>query len=115
MDINTLLDALGSSHLSGKDFKYEKYHAQKYQFEYELTARVAASFGRELPTIFSMMKTSVSSTFSYPLPVVKSYVTFNAPKTYLGVKNRILNGMNNSFSSITSDISSCLKVGQLYS
>ena len=44
MDMNTLLDDLGSS---SKDFIGEKYHAQKNRFENEPAARMAASFGRE--------------------------------------------------------------------
>ena len=44
MDMNTLLDALGSSHLLDKDFIDEKYHTQKDRFENESAARVA-SFG----------------------------------------------------------------------
>ena len=79
---DTLLYALGSSNLSDKDFIDEKYHSQKVQFENESAARVVASFGRELPTIFDKMKTSALSTVSFPLPVVKSYVAFNASKTY---------------------------------
>ena len=68
MDMNTLLDALGSSHLSDKDFLDERYHAQKGRFENESAARVAASFGRELPTIFGKMESSASGTASSPLP-----------------------------------------------
>ena len=108
MDLNTLLDALRSSHLSDKDFIDEKYHAQKDKFENESAAKVAVSFGPELPTIFGKMETSASSTASSPLPALKSYVAFNAPETHSGVKQRIINEMNNSFNSITSDISFCL-------
>ena len=107
MDMNTLLDALGSSHLLDKDFIDEKYHTQKDRFENESAARVA-SFGWELPTIFAKMATSTSATVSSHLPVVKSYVAFNESETHSGVKERILNEMNNSFNSITYDISSCL-------
>ena len=108
MDMNTLLDALGSSHLSDKDSIDERYHAQKGRFENESAARVVASFGRELPTIFVKMETSTSTTTSSPLPAVKSYAALNAPETHSGVKQRTLNEINNSFNSITSDISSCL-------
>ena len=108
MDINTSLDALGSSHLSDKDFIDEKYHAKRGRFENESTARVTASFGRELPTIFSKIGTSAFATVYSPLPAVNSYVAFNIPDTYSGVKQRILKEINNSFNSITSDISSCL-------
>ena len=69
---------------------------------------MVVSFGRGLPTIFGKMKTSVSATTSSPLPAVKSYLAFNASETYSAVKQRIVNGINNSFNSITSDISSCL-------
>ena len=69
---------------------------------------MVVSFGRELPTIFGKMKTSVSATTSSPLPAVKSYLAFNASETYSAVKQRIVNGINNSFNSITSDIYSCL-------
>ena len=86
MDMNTLSDALGSSHLSDKEFFDERYHAQKGRFENESAARVAASFDRELPTIFGKIETSTSTTTSSPLPVVKSYVAFNVPETHSGVK-----------------------------
>ena len=86
MDMNTLLDALGSSHLSDKDFLDEKYHAQKGRFENESAACVVASFGRELPTIFGKMEISSSTTASSPLSAVKSYVVFNAPETRSGLK-----------------------------
>ena len=108
MDLNTLLDALGSSHLADKDFIDEKYHATRGKFENESTTRVVVSFGRGLPTIFGKMDSSTSSSASSPLPTVKSYAAFNAPETHSGVKQRILNEMNNPFSTITSDISSCL-------
>ena len=71
---------------------------------------MAASFDRELPTIFGKMESSTSTytTTSSPLPEVKSYVAFNAPEMHSGVKQRTLNEMNNSFNSIASDTSTCL-------
>ena len=54
------------------------------------------------------MDSATSTSASSHLPSIKSYATFNAPETHSGVKQRILNEMNNSSSSITSDISSCL-------
>ena len=69
---------------------------------------MVVSFGQELPTMFGKMKTSVSATASSALPAVKSSLAFNASETYSAVKQRILNEINNSFNSITSDISSCL-------
>ena len=59
MDVNTLLDALDSSRLFDKNFIDEKYHAQKGKFKNETTARVAASFGRELLTVFGKVDSSV--------------------------------------------------------
>lgn len=63
MDTNTLLDALGSSRLSNKDFIDETYHAQKNRFENESTARVAVFFGLELVTIFGKVETSAFHCF----------------------------------------------------
>ena len=108
MDLNTLLYVLRSSHLSDEDFTDEKYYATREKLENESAARVYVSFGRDLPTIFGNMDSATSTSDSSPLPSVKSYTAFNAPETHSDVKQRILNEMNNSFSTITSDISSCL-------
>ena len=54
------------------------------------------------------MDSATSTSASSPFPSVKSYAAFNAPETHSGVKQRILNEMSNSFSTITSDISSFL-------
>ena len=85
MNIHTLLDYLGSFHLSNKDFIDEKYHATRGRFDNESTARVAASFGRELPTIFGKMDTSTTTSTSSPLSTIKSYAVFKAPETHSGL------------------------------
>ena len=71
IEINTLLDDLGPSCLSDKDFIDEKYHTTRGRFENESAARVAASFGRERPTIFGKMDTSTTTSASSPLPAIK--------------------------------------------
>ena len=109
MDVITLLDALGSSHLSDKDFIDEKYHAQKGKFENKSATRVAASFGRDIPTVFGKVdSSSIVDASSSPLPAVKTYFAFNVPESHSGVKQRILDEMQNIFASITSGISSCI-------
>ena len=71
-DVITLLDALGSVHLSNKYFIEEKYHAFRGKFDNETAARFAASFGRELPQIFGRVESSSSiQSSSHPLPSVK--------------------------------------------
>ena len=107
MNVNTLLDALGSSHLYDKDFIDEKYHAQKGKFEKKSSARVTASFGKDIPTVFGKVdSSSVVGASSSPLSTVKTYFAFNVPESHSGVKQRILDEMQNIFASITSDISS---------
>ena len=109
MDVNILLDALGSSRLFDKNFIDEKYHAQKGKFKNETTARVAASFGRELLTVFGKVDSSVVvDNSSSPLPAIKTYSSFNAPESHLGIKQRILGWIQNIFTSIIGDISSRL-------
>jgi len=69
------------------------------------TIRVAVSFGCDISTIFGKIENIASSTAPLPLSTIKSYVACNAPENHSGIKQRILNEMNNSFVSITSDIS----------
>ena len=106
----TLLDALGSVHLSNKDFMEEKYHASRGKFDNETAARFAASFSRELPQIFGRVESSssIQSSSSHPLPSVKEYDNFNSPVSHSGVKQRINDEMINVTATITSDISSRL-------
>ena len=54
------------------------------------------------------MESTTTTSASSPLPSIKYYARFNAPETHSGVKQCILNEMNNSFATVTSDISSCL-------
>ena len=59
-DVITVLDSLVSSHLSDNDFIEGEYRASRGQFDNAVAARVAASFGRELPQIFGRAETSPS-------------------------------------------------------
>ena len=81
------------------------YHAQKIDSKNKSTIRVAVSFGCDISTIFGKIENIASSTALSPLSTIKSYVVCNASENHSGIKQRILNEMNNSFVSITSDIS----------
>ena len=108
MDLKTLLDALGSFHLSDKDVIDETYHDTRYRFENKSAAKVAAFFERDLPTILWKMDSTTTTTASSPSPSIESYAAFNAHTTHSGVKQRSLNAINNSLAIITSVISYCL-------
>ena len=110
-DVITLLDDLGSIHLSNRDFLEEKYLASRGKFNNEIAARVSASFGRELPIIVGRAESSsggVPPSSVHPLPAVKSYDAFNAPSTNSGIKQQINDEMLNVVAIITSDIPSRL-------
>ena len=81
------------------------YHAQKIDSKNKSTIRVAVSFGCDISTIFGKIENIASSTALSPLSTIKSYVVCNASENHSGIKQRILNEMNNSFVSVTSDIS----------
>ena len=59
-------------------------------------ARCAASFGRELPTLFGRVEPSSFNgqlTSTYPLPSIHAYKRFNVPDNLSGVKKRIIHKM----------------------
>ena len=109
-DTPTLLDAFDGSHLSTKDFLDETYHAARGgHFDNASEARASASFARELPPIFGKVASSTSTSSSstiHPLPSMKAYVDFNS--TDIGIKQTIIDEMDNVVDSITSDVSACL-------
>ena len=99
-------------HLTTKDFLDENYQASRGDhFNNASEARVSASFARELPPIFGKVDSSASgvpSSSSHPLPSMKTYDLFNSPETHSGIKQIILDEMDNIFDSISGDITSCL-------
>ena len=110
-DVIIIFDALGSIHLSNRDFLEEKYHASRGKFNNEIAARVSAFFDRELLTIFGRAESTSGDVYSssvHPLPVIKSYDTFNIPSTHSGIKEWINDEIMNLVSTITSNISSRL-------
>ena len=111
-DSPTLLDSFSSSHLTTKEFLDENYQASRGgHFNNASEARVSASFARELPPIFGKVDSSASgvpSSSSHPLPSMKTYDLFNSPETHSGIKQIILDEMDNIFDSISGDITSCL-------
>ena len=88
-DVITLLDTLGSVHLSNREFLEQKYHASRGKFDNEISARVSTSFGCELLTIFGRAESAsggVTASSVHHLPTVKYYDPFNAPSTHSGIK-----------------------------
>ena len=78
IDVNILLDALGSSNLSDKDFIGDKYYAQKGKLENESAARIDASLGREFPIVFGKVDSTVAvDDSSSPFPNIITYSQFN--------------------------------------
>lgn len=109
MYVNNLLDAHGSSYLPDKDLIDENYHAQKGKLENENEARIAASFGKELPAVFVKVDSYVAvGASSSPLPDIKMYSQFNAPQFNSEGKQRVLDQIQNIFAFITGEISSRL-------
>ena len=107
-DVMTLLDLLGTSNLSDNDFLDGQYKATRANFVNDSAARCAASFGRELPTLFGRVEPSsfngqLAST--HPLPSIHAYKSFNAPDNLSGVKQRIIHKMTTTVSRITAEIS----------
>ena len=71
-----------SANMSDKEFLDEKYQASRGKFENETAAKVAASFNRELPSIFGRVDSSSSGgqlVSTHPLPLIKFREHFNAP------------------------------------
>ena len=90
-DVVMGLDSLVSSHLSDKEFIEGEYRASRGQFDNAVVARVADSFGRELPQIFGRAETSSSGSlpsFIHSLPSIKFYESFNSPGMHSGIKQK---------------------------
>ena len=111
-DPSTLLDSFSSSYLTTKEFLDENYQASRGgHFNNASEAHVSAPFARELPPIFGKVDASASgvpSSSSHPLPSMKSYDLINSPETHSGIKQIILDEMDDIFDSISGDITSCL-------
>ena len=107
-DVTTLLDLIGTSNLSYGDFIDGQYNASRANNVNDSAARCAASFGRELPTLFGRVEhfsagNHLAST--HPLPSIHDYKRFNTPDNLLGMKQRIIGKMTTTFSKITTEIS----------
>ena len=106
-DTSTLLDAFDGSYLFTKDFIDGTYHAARGgYFDNVSKARVSAYFARRLPPIFGKFTSSTSTSSSstvHPLPFVKVYEHFNSPD--MGVKQKIIDEIDNVVDSVTSDVS----------
>ena len=86
----TLLDAVGASQMSNKEFLDERYHASRGKFGNEVAARTAASFGRELPPLFGKVEPTATGgqpASTHPLPLIKLYSSFNPADQRSGVKH----------------------------
>ena len=69
----TLLDAVGASQISNKEFLDERYHASREKFGNKIAARTAASFGRKLPPLFGKVDPTATGgqpTSTHPLPLI---------------------------------------------
>ena len=73
LDAPILLDMVTSSNMSDKEFLEEKFQASRGKFENETAAKVAASFNRELPSIFGRVDATSSGHLvsTHPLPLIK--------------------------------------------
>ena len=88
-DVITLLDLIGTSNLSDGSFLDGQYKTSRANYVNDSVARCAASFGRELPTLFGRVEPSSASGYlasTYPLPSIHDYKRFNAPDNLPGVK-----------------------------
>lgn len=104
----TLLDLLGTTNSSDSDFLDGQYKASRDNFVNDSAARCAASFLRELPTLFDRVKpfsfnNQLASTRYWPS--IHTYTSFNAPDNLSGVKQRIIHKMTATVSKITVEIS----------
>ena len=107
MDVSILLDMVTSSNMSNKEFLDDKCQAYRGRFENETATKVAASFNRELPSIFGRVDSCSSGgqlVSTHPLRLIKLREYFNAPDNQSGVKQRILLELNNIINSISADI-----------
>ena len=73
MDAPILLDMVTSSNMLDKEFLDEKYQTSRGKFENETSAKVAASFNRELLSIFGRVDSTSSGRLvsTHPLPLIK--------------------------------------------
>ena len=108
-DSITLLDAVEANNLSNEVFLDERFHATRSVFENSNVALMAASFLRDLPPSFGKMDASSSkAASSHPLPLVKLYARFSSQDIGAEIKQRIIDEMDSTISSISTGINSCL-------
>ena len=101
------LNMVPLSNTSGKEFLDEKYQASRGRFENETAVKVAASFNRELPSIFGRVDSTSSGgklASTYPFPLIKSREHFLTPANQSEVKQRIFLELKNIINSISADI-----------
>ena len=103
----TLLDLIGTFNLIDNEFLDEKYEASQANFVNDSAAWCAASFGRELSTLFGRVGLSSSGghlASTHPLPFINNYKSFNIPDNLSGVKQGILSKINTIISRINTEI-----------
>ena len=106
-DTVTLLDMIGSTNRSDDDFLGGQFKASRANFVNDTAARSAASFDREIPTLFGRVEPTATGgepVSTHPLPLLKLYNNFNAPDNLSGVKQRVLSGMSNTVAKVTADM-----------
>ena len=107
-DVTTLLDLIGTSNISNGEFLDGQYKTSRANYVNDSTACCAASFGRELPSLFGRVEPSSVGghlVSTHPLPSIHDYRRFNAADNLSGVKQRIIGKMTTTVSRITAEIS----------
>ena len=92
-DVITLLDLIGTSNLSDGEFLVGQYKASRANYVNNSAARCAASFGRELRSLFRRVEPSSVGghlTSTHPLPSIHHYRRFNVADDLSGLKQRII-------------------------
>ena len=89
-DTVTLLDMIGSTNRSDGDFLGGQFKASRANFVNDTATRSAASFDRELPTLFGRVEPTATGgkpVSTHPLPLLKLYNNYNAPDNLSGSSN----------------------------
>ena len=107
-NVITLLDFNGTSNLSDGEFLDGQYKASRANYANDSAARCAASFLRELPSLFGRVEPSSVGghpASTHPLLSIHDYRRFNAADNLSGVKQRIIGKMTTTVSRIKALIS----------
>ena len=107
-NVITLLDFIGTSNLSDGEFLDGQYKASRANYANDSAARCAASFLRELPSLFGRVEPSSVGghpASTHPLLSIHDYRRFNAADNLSGVKQRIIGKMTTTVSRIKALIS----------